>query len=179
MKLVSAFLPPWVKPALLAGALIAAAAGGWTANGWRLERAAAEKRAEDSRRTAQAEHNERQREATWNASQQEINHAAALAQTHIVDDRRAADAAHQRLLDAARASAAGAAGPDPGAEPACAAASGALAVCTDVLGRADEAAGELAAALDQSRIAGFACERSYQSLIEPAQPAREGGRLDE
>lgn len=168
-----------IKPLLVAGVLIAAGTVGWTVNGWRLERAAAEKRAEDSRRTAQAEHNERQREATWNASQQEINRVAALAQTHIADDRRAADAAHLRVLDAARAAAAGAAGPDPGAEPTCAPALGALAVCTDVLGRADEAAGELAAALDQSRIAGFACERSYDSLIEPTAPAREGGRLDE
>lgn len=179
MNLVSAFLPPWVKPALAAGALIAAAAGGWTVNGWRLERTAAEKRAEDSRRTAQAERNERQREATWNASQQEITRVAALAKARISDDRRAADAAHQRLLDDARAAAARAAGPDPAAEPTCAPARAALAVCTDVLGRADEAAGELAAALDQSRIAGAACERSYDSLTEPPRIAREGGRLDE
>jgi hypothetical protein len=37
-------------------------------------------------------------------------------------------------------------------------------VLADVLGRADDRAGELAAALDASRAAGLACERAYDAL---------------
>lgn len=39
-----------------------------------------------------------------------------------------------------------------------------IGVLADVLGRADQRAGELAEALDQARIAGQACEKSYDSL---------------
>lgn len=38
-------------------------------------------------------------------------------------------------------------------------------VLSDVLSRADKRAGELAAAYDQSRAAGLACERAYDTLI--------------
>lgn len=37
-------------------------------------------------------------------------------------------------------------------------------VLADVLARADEAAGELAAAYDRARVAGVACEQAYQAL---------------
>ena len=39
-------------------------------------------------------------------------------------------------------------------------------VLSDVLSRADKRAGELAAAYDQSRAAGLACERAYDALID-------------
>lgn len=39
-------------------------------------------------------------------------------------------------------------------------------VLADVLARADQAAGELAAAYDRARIAGHACERAYDALSD-------------
>lgn len=39
-----------------------------------------------------------------------------------------------------------------------------IGVLADVLGRADQRAGDLAEALDQARIAGQACERAYDAL---------------
>ena len=46
----------------------------------------------------------------------------------------------------------------------CAAASTAVLVLTDVLRRADERAGELAATADQARTRGVACEKAYSIL---------------
>lgn len=96
----------------------------------------------------------------------EIAHVAALARTHAVADRAAADDAHRRLLDAALARAAAVpAGPDPavaGGSPAVDHAT----VLALVLGEVDDEAGSLAAALDDARIAGLACERAYRSLKE-------------
>ncbi|KPY93317.1 Uncharacterized protein ALO36_04280, partial [Pseudomonas syringae pv. tomato] len=54
---------------------------------------------------------------------------------------------------------------DTGASERGKAATRAAMVLSDLLGRADSRAGELAKAYDQSRVAGLACERSYQSLI--------------
>jgi hypothetical protein len=39
-------------------------------------------------------------------------------------------------------------------------------VLADLLSRADERAGELAAAYDRARASGLACERAYQSLVK-------------
>jgi len=38
-------------------------------------------------------------------------------------------------------------------------------VLSDLLARADERAGELAAAFDQARVAGQQCEREYDALV--------------
>ncbi|PBP37886.1 hypothetical protein CCL11_22595 [Pseudomonas syringae] len=54
---------------------------------------------------------------------------------------------------------------DTGAAERGKAASRAAMVLSELLGRADARAGELAKAYDKSRIAGLACERSYNSLI--------------
>lgn len=147
---------------------------GWTANGWRLgaqheaaERAHAQQQTEVSRRVAQAEHNERAEEARRTDAMQEVANAARKAHDRDVSDRAAADLAHQRMLDAARASLSAArdAGPDPAAaERSQAAEDTAGAVYLDVLGRVDEWAGSLAAALDDARTAGLACERAYDAL---------------
>jgi len=53
---------------------------------------------------------------------------------------------------------------DPGPAGGSAPASDSLDLLSDVLGRADARAGELAAAADAARIAGQACERAYQAL---------------
>lgn len=110
-------------------------------------------RAEEQRRTA---------------AQTEIANAATKDLTQARSDADAAtSAAHglrQRVdqLLAARASrhpAASAGGQgQPGADP--------LDVLVDVLGRSDKASGVLAAYADQLKIAGLACERSYDSLAK-------------
>lgn len=90
----------------------------------------------------------------------EISHVAQLAQARDLAAARSAADAHQWVLDAA----AGAARRDtctPDSPPAAAGtpASAAGLVLADVLGRADAAAGELAAALDRAATAGRACEQ--------------------
>ncbi|MEW9678710.1 DUF2514 domain-containing protein [Pseudomonas sp. TE50-2] len=80
-----------------------------------------------------------------------------------------ADAAGQRLRDEAskRAAAVGCPGPDPAVATRSEAARRAAMVLSDLLARADARAGELAAAFDRARVAGLACEASYNSLVKP------------
>ena len=80
-------------------------------------------------------------------------------------DRTAADRVAARLR--AKLAAAGQAGGGSGDSTAagdCAAAEARAGVLADLLSRADDRAGGLAAAADAARIAGEACERSYDSL---------------
>ena len=86
----------------------------------------------------------------------EQNKAATL-------DAGTADAAGDRLHVEANQFAATACG-DPGAAQRGASAARAAMVLSDLLQRADKRAGELAAAYDKARIAGLACERSYDSI---------------
>lgn len=107
-------------------------------------------RAEEQRRTA---------------AQTEIANAAIndakTAQAHA----RVADAARRELLARATALANAARRPgDSGAVIGGPSAGDAAVLLADVLGRIDARAGELAEALDASRIAGLACERSYDAL---------------
>lgn len=120
------------------------------------------------RAAAEAERAEREKERQRVVAAQEVNHVARIALDRVSDDRRAADAAGQRLRLAARAAAAGACEGSQGAAAAGdgAPTAGAGLVLAIVLGRADERAGELAAAYDAARIAGEACERAYQSVID-------------
>lgn len=177
----AAVLQNW-RIAVAAAALAAAGAAGWTANGWRLqsriEALQSEHnalRAEASRRTATAEAQQRSIEAQRAAAHQEVIHVASLARTRDENDRRAADAAGHRLRAdlAAVAARARAAGQDSIAagsrEAACAADVVRLA---DMLSRTDEAAGELASAVDASRTAGLACVAAYEALSHgPIMPA--------
>lgn len=78
-------------------------------------------------------------------------------------DARTADTAGDRLHVEAGKFASAACG-DPGAVQRGASATRAAMVLSDLLQRADKRAGELAAAYDRSRIAGQACEQSYDSL---------------
>lgn len=83
-------------------------------------------------------------------------------------DGGSADAAGERVREQAgklAASASCTAG-DPGATERSKTATRAAMVLSDLFQRADKRAGELARAYDAARIAGQACERSYDALIK-------------
>lgn len=135
-----------------------------TEDEWRVKWAEQAQRLADAERAytelARAEELRRQaaiNEVTENA-QTEIDRARA--------DAAAAHAAADSLRDQAQrlAAAAGKTCSNPSPAAAGKAAGSAGLVLADVLGRADDAAGELAAVLDRSRIAGLACERAYDAL---------------
>lgn len=138
-----------------AGAVVvfAFAGGVWAGWDWRDARAGRERVAavEAAQRDAEAIH-----------TRMEESHERALEElVHARADRDASDAAGRDLrvrlnaaVAAARATTA------PGGE----AAGDPIGVLADVLSRADERAGILADYADRARIAGLACERSYDSL---------------
>ena len=110
------------------------------------------------------------------STQQESMHVAQLARDHQALDRAAADAAHRSLLDAAAAHRAGG---QPAGNPAAvgsglrAPAAAGVSVL-DVLGRVDEAAGELADYADALRISLRACRSEFESIrIFAGDPARQ------
>ncbi|OSN39578.1 DUF2514 domain-containing protein [Pseudomonas syringae] len=97
----------------------------------------------------------------------QVANDARQEQTAALTDAAVADAAGDRLrVEAGKLAAATSFAPvDTGATERGKAATRAAMVLSELLGRADARAGELAKAYDQSRIAGLACERSYKSLI--------------
>lgn len=99
--------------------------------------------------------------------QTEIANDATKAAESARNDARAAGAVAEQLRQRiAQLSAATHAASNPAAIGAGQAAGDPLDVLADVLGRADQRAGELAAYADTARIAGLACERSYDSLTK-------------
>ena len=145
-------------------AMIITAAGTWQVQDWRygtkladigkaqaiaITNAGTEARAEEQRRQASVN-----KEAS---DAREQNKAATV-------DAGAADAAGERLHIEANKLAASACPGDPGAAQRGASATRAAMVLSELFERADKRAGELAVAYDRARIAGLACERSYQSL---------------
>jgi hypothetical protein len=108
----------------------------------------------------------RQIKADRNTAIQETAHAARTAIVQAQADAATARAAAGRLRDAAHAAAARACSDtsNPTAAGGSPPTAGTGLVLAELLGSADEVAGELAAALDRARIAGLACERSYDSL---------------
>ncbi|MBA6111490.1 DUF2514 domain-containing protein [Pseudomonas asiatica] len=111
------------------------------------------------------------------ARQEEQRRAQAQEETraHAQEERKiantgaaGADAAGQRLHDdgAKFAAAISCPGTDTAAIARGQAATRAAMVLSDLLARADARAGELAKAYDQARIAGLACEASYNALIK-------------
>jgi hypothetical protein len=158
----------WIRPAACVAAAAALFGAGWASNGWRLNAELERINARRAEAMARAEAAQREQEAEWVATQQEIAHVASLARQHAEADRRAADGVHQRLLSAARAAGQAAQHPAPagGGE----AAAGPGLVLADVLGRSDGASGELAEAYDRARIAGLACEAAYDTVKGQPQP---------
>ncbi|KAA8689549.1 Prophage PssSM-03, Orf7 [Pseudomonas caricapapayae] len=97
----------------------------------------------------------------------QVANDARQEQTAALTDAAVADAAGDRLrVEAGKLAATASCVPgDTGAAERGKAATRAAMVLSELLGRADARAGELAKAYDKSRIAGLACERSYNSLI--------------
>lgn len=101
------------------------------------------------------------------SAQREVIHDTTAQLDRARADADAARAAGQRLRDAQRAyiaAALGAASLDPAVAGAGPTASAAIDVLAELRGRADDTAGELAAALDAAHAAGRACERAYDAL---------------
>lgn len=159
--------PPYhlLAKALAAAAAVAACfAAGWVINGWRMESAIERVMSEAAQAQARAQAQQRAEEARRNEAIKEVEHVARMARDRADIDRRAADQQHLRLLDAARAAAKRGAGQDPAAAAGGPPTEGGCELLADVFGEVDRAAGELAAALDASRIAGAACEAAYERL---------------
>lgn len=122
-------------------------------------------------KTAAAAAEFRQRETAW---QTRFDKEAADGQTRIDAARRDADGARRERdglradLDRYRAAARSAA--HPGATAAGPTAADAIDVLADMFSRADEVAGELAAALDLAHAAGITCERAADALTNPRRP---------
>lgn len=168
---------PWRAAAALAlGACLFAA--GWTANGWRLggqiqqlRAAQAEQREGQATALAAASEAARAEEQRRTAEQRGIANAAAKERDRALADARAAGAVAEQLrVRSLQLAAAARAAGDSSAAGGSAAAGDPLDVLTDVLGRADARAGDLAEYADRARIAGLACERSYDALN--AEPSR-------
>jgi hypothetical protein len=99
--------------------------------------------------------------------QTEINQVRNDAKTqnkNAVADGAGADAAGERLHAAADQLASHQCASDTGVARRGQAATGAAMVLSDLFQRADRRAGELAKAYDAARIAGQACERSYDAI---------------
>jgi hypothetical protein len=108
---------------------------------------------------------EEQRRAT---AQEEVRAHAEKERKIANTGAAGADAAGQRLHDdgAKFAAAISCPGTDTAAVARGQTATRAAMVLSDLLARADARAGELAKAYDQARIAGLACEASYNALIK-------------
>ncbi|MBU9549947.1 DUF2514 domain-containing protein [Burkholderia multivorans] len=136
------------------------------ADGVRATTAAAQKAQAEAVAAARAE--EQRRTA---AQQENANHAAKERDQARADAAAAASAADglrkqvATLIERAR---------HPAATTGSAAAGDALDLLADVLGRADERAGELAEYADRARIAGQQCEADYDSLTNEVNHARTG-----
>ncbi|WP_316855673.1 DUF2514 family protein [Ralstonia mannitolilytica] len=164
---------PWRS--ILAAVIAACSfAAGWAINGWRLgeqlqqlEATHAQEREGRARAVATASEAARAEEQRRIAEHKGIADAATKERDRAVADARAANAAADKLrarvaqlVAASRAAshtAAAGSGPgQPGGDP--------LDVLVDVLRRTDGAAGELGEYADRLKVAGLACERSYDAL---------------
>jgi len=123
--------------------------------------------AESARLADRAERVEEQRRtAAQGKALDEAHTRAQAAQTAADRYRRSADGLQQRL--AATVAAARAARGDPAAAGSGAPAGDPKGVLGDVLGRCKRRVGLLARYADAARIAGQACEASYDALIAPS-----------
>lgn len=155
----------WVKIAVGASALVSAFIAGWYVNGWRMGAEIAEIRRTAAADQIKATYQARAEEQRRVAAQTEIANEAVRQLREAQQSARTADAARRELL--ARVTALVNASRRPG-DPAAVAAGTAtgdpVILLADVLGRADQRAGELAQYADAARIAGQKCERDYDAL---------------
>jgi len=130
------------------------------------EKAWAERDAADSEARAQAEADAREEEQRRAAAQEEARVHAQKEQSAADVDAAGAGADSRRLLDETNnlAASVSCAGTDPAAVERGKAATRAAMVLSDLLERSVATNAELAAAYDRARIAGLACERSYDAL---------------
>lgn len=137
-------------------------------SGWEVRWAERDRADSEAVGVAQAE--AREEEQRRQATQQKVREDAQKEQKAADADAVGADATGRRLRDEAGKLAATVScpGTDPAAVARGAAATRAAMVLSDLLGRADARAGELAKAYDAARIAGLACEASYNVLTTPA-----------
>ncbi|WP_162571477.1 DUF2514 family protein [Variovorax sp. SRS16] len=115
-----------------------------------------------------AERAERVKEERWNADQRKaLDDAASQTRTALADIGDARAAGDRLRLHAQPYAAASAASGRASALERSAAAADPIGVLADVLGRCSQRIEILAGHADRSRIAGLACERSYDALAKP------------
>ncbi|WP_040263644.1 DUF2514 domain-containing protein [Pseudomonas massiliensis] len=148
------------------GALYGAYRHGETTADLRWQAKAADQQALQAKARAAAEGNARTEEQRRQTAANEVGNDARRESAALAADVAGADGAGQRVRDAADAFAAGAScrPSDPGIARRGEAATRAAMVLSELFKRADQRAGELAAAYDRARIAGLACERTYDAL---------------
>ncbi|MBC3456371.1 DUF2514 family protein [Pseudomonas mosselii] len=136
----------------------------------RAEAAAASAQRDSGDRLAEVlgERGERAREQQRADALEEVRAHAQEQRTIAEGAAAGADAAGQRLHDEAGKLAAtvGCPGQDPAVTARGEAARRAAMVLSDLLNRSVETNRELAAAYDRARVAGLACEASYDGLVE-------------
>lgn len=132
----------------------------WSAK-W--DKQAAELSSAKAKASEAAREEERRRQASIDKVRQDAEQQIAQAES----DALAANSAADSLREQARrlAARAGQCTSNPAATQSGTAAAEPGVVLADVLGRADERAGQLAAAYDRARAAGLACERAYDGLL--------------
>jgi len=129
---------------------------------WRAEKIEAQRAAIEAEQGARAEEQRRaaaQREAD-DAAQRQL----AAARADAAGARNAGQRLRDRIAALESAAAGGVVPGDPAATCECEAAGVAAGVLSELLRRADDRAGILAAAADEARAAGLACEAGYGAL---------------
>lgn len=155
-------------------ALLIGAVGGWKVQGWRMSGQVQQLRADQAKERegqatalAAASETARAEEQRRTAEQRGIANAAAKERDQAQADARIAGAVAEQLRErVAQLASVARTACDPATSGGGSAAGDPLDVLTDVLGRADARAGELAEFADRARIAGRACERAYDALSE-------------
>ena len=138
----------------------------WKVQDWRYGKQLADLVAVQAQGFAQAERLAREEEQHRQSAVDRVKIDAKEQYKTATADAANADAASERLHVAAGKFIAGASGStcNPNVAKRGATAARAAMVLSDLFQRADKRAGELAAAYDQARLAGLACERSYDAL---------------
>lgn len=152
--------------AAIAGSLYGAYSHGESVADARWQAKASDLQALQAKARAAAEGNARTEEQRRQTAANEVGSNARQESAAVAADVAGADGAGQRLREAADnlAARASCTPGDPGAASRGETATRAAMVLSDLLKKADRRAGELAKFADESRIAGLACERTYDSL---------------